>query len=253
MNRYLNGTPLEEMAIRRIREHCPPEGYVVAFSGGKDSVVVLDLVRRSGCKHTALYSLTTVDPPELVHFIRREYPDVAWHRPEKSMWELIVEHGIPPLRRMRYCCRTLKEESTQNCHVVTGVRAAESPERAKRADVTGTCAKLGTHSVNPIVDWLDGDVWDYIRERHLPRCSVYREGWKRLGCVMCPFANKARDLVRWPKIAAAYHRACCRAFAKPREDKPPFTFASGGEMYEWWISGAAREKDEPGQASLFGD
>jgi len=98
-----------EIAIDRLKAFCPPEGYYVAFSGGKDSVVIFDLVKRSGCKFDAHYNLTTVDPPELVKFIRQQHPEVTIRRPEKTMWKLIVENGMPPTRLIRYCCRILKE------------------------------------------------------------------------------------------------------------------------------------------------
>ena len=61
---FSRARPKDEIAIDRLREFEPPEGYYVAFSGGKDSITVLDLVRRSGVKYDAHYSLTTVDPPE---------------------------------------------------------------------------------------------------------------------------------------------------------------------------------------------
>lgn len=59
----------EALAIQIIRDNEPPEGYFVAFSGGKDSVVALGLTRRAGVRHEASHNLTTVDPPELVRFI----------------------------------------------------------------------------------------------------------------------------------------------------------------------------------------
>jgi len=65
----LFGKVNDEIAIERIKSFEPPEGYYVAFSGGKDSIVVLDLVKRAGVKYDAYYHVTGIDPPELVHFI----------------------------------------------------------------------------------------------------------------------------------------------------------------------------------------
>lgn len=74
----------EAQSLERIRYFCPPEGYYVAYSGGKDSTVILDLIRRSGVPYEAHYNLTTVDPPELVAFIRKQ-SDVIIDHPKSSM------------------------------------------------------------------------------------------------------------------------------------------------------------------------
>lgn len=97
-----------QIAIDRLREYEPPEGYHLAYSGGKDSDTILELAKMAGVKFDAHYQLTTVDPPEVVQHIKA-HPEVQIHRPEKTMWQLIVENGMPPLRQMRYCCRILKE------------------------------------------------------------------------------------------------------------------------------------------------
>ena len=121
----------ESEALDLLRQHEPPEGYYVAYSGGKDSTVILDLVRRSGVKYDAHYNVTTADPPELVYHIRRQ-PEVICDRPTMSMWELIPKMGIPPTRMTRYCCAVLKERAAHGRTVITGVRAAESVSRRKR-------------------------------------------------------------------------------------------------------------------------
>ena len=84
-------------ALEFLRDFEPEDGYYLAYSGGKDSTVLLDLARRSGVKFDAHYNLTTVDPPELVRFIRTQ-PDVIIESPEKTMWELIIEKRMPPTR-----------------------------------------------------------------------------------------------------------------------------------------------------------
>ena len=66
----LNGKTKEELAIEFLQEHEPPEGYFLAFSGGKDSVVLYDSALRSGVKFEAYYSATGIDPPQLIKFIR---------------------------------------------------------------------------------------------------------------------------------------------------------------------------------------
>ena len=72
-----------------VRYH--PDGYYLAFSGGKDSVVLYMLAKMARVKFRAHYHLTTVDPPELVWFIRKEYPEVKIAYPALTMWELIVK------------------------------------------------------------------------------------------------------------------------------------------------------------------
>lgn len=72
-----------------IRYH--PDGYYLAFSGGKDSVVIYALAKMAGVRFKAHYHMTTVDPPELVRFIRSSFPEVSTDYPEYSMWNLIVK------------------------------------------------------------------------------------------------------------------------------------------------------------------
>lgn len=80
----------------------------LGFSGGKDSVVILDLAERSGIKYNAIYANTTVDPPGTISFIKKNYPQVQIMHPEKSFFRLIEEKGFPS-RLRRFCCEKLKE------------------------------------------------------------------------------------------------------------------------------------------------
>lgn len=254
--------PLQEMtlfgavdkvavAIERLKAFEPPEGYYLAFSGGKDSQVIYDLAMRAGVCFDAHYSLTTVDPPELVKFIREEYPTVTIEKPPRTMWELIVHYRMLPTRVMRYCCRELKERGGTGRLVITGVRWAESSRRRQRA-MTESCVRNGTKRyLHPIIDWTEDDVWEYHRNYISRHCRLYDEGWRRIGCILCPMSTEIeRDMARWPKIAAAYRRAIERAWKLRVERGDSLSFRSADELWYWWIARHAKGKDI-GQAELF--
>ena len=224
-----------DIAIQRLKAFDPEEGYYLAFSGGKDSVTIKALADMAGVKYDAHYSLTTVDPPELVHFIQREHKDVKIEHPETTMWKLIVKNGMPPTRLMRYCCRILKETGGSGRRVVTGIRQQESYKRSNRRLVEQGFNDKSITYVNPIIDWSDKDVWEFINGNGIPYCSLYDEGWKRLGCVCCPNGNQQKQAERWPKIADGYRRACVRAFDVRKAKGLPTSWDSGEEMFEWWL------------------
>ena len=133
----LNGKTKLETTLDRIRMFEPEEGYYLAFSGGKDSQCIYELAKMAGVKFDAHYSVTSVDPPELVQFIKKNYPDVIFEIPHDkngkpvTMWTLIRENAMPPTRIIRYCCRVLKESSGKGRVTMTGVRWAESTNRKR--------------------------------------------------------------------------------------------------------------------------
>ena len=126
-----------EKTLEKIKTFEPAEGYYLAFSGGKDSQCIYHLCKMAGVKFDAHYRVTSVDPPELVKFIKDQYPDVAREIPRDkdgkpiTMWSLIPQKKLPPTHIARYCCAELKESGGDGRLTMTGVRWAESSNRKK--------------------------------------------------------------------------------------------------------------------------
>ena len=97
--------------------------------------------------------------------------------------------------------------------------------------------------VNPIYEWTDQDVWDYIRYYNIPYCSLYDKGYKRLGCVMCPLASKEqrlREAKDFPIYKSNYIKAFDRMLeARKRAGKNDRdghgTWTDGESVYRWWM------------------
>lgn len=232
-----------EQAIENLREFCPPKGFYACNSFGKDSVVLMRLLKLAGVPYDAHFHPSTVDPPEVRCFGKEHHPETVIEKPPDSMFKLILRQGIPPTRRMRYCCRVFKEEMGVGRIVLTGVRRAESRTRMDR-QLVSTCPRMGKIVVNPLIEWSEEDIWDFIHTYDVPYCPLYDEGWKRLGCIGCPvayFRTRLKEFERWPKFFRAYMQ-CFNKLAE-REDR---TWNTGDELFRWWTE-EGRWKDEDHQ------
>jgi phosphoadenosine phosphosulfate reductase len=232
-------------AIELLREHEPDDGYYVAFSGGKDSCAIKKLVQMAKVKHECWYSQTTIDPPELVRFIKEYHSDVKWNLPKHGnmMHRVATRKGTPPTRSVRWCCEEYKENCGGDSVRVFGVRSAESKAREDRWRELSEYN--GKPVVCPIVYWTDDQLWEFIRLYEVPYCSLYDEGWDRLGCVGCPLINKTKqdkEFARWPAFERNWKKAVIanweryKDLPRERDGKPRYQakFNTGEEFWQWW-------------------
>ena len=183
---------------------------ILAFSGGKDSIVLYDLVKRVvGNDIPIIHAVTTRDPAGTLSFIRNNYPDVMLDMPDTTFGELVRKKGFPS-RMRRFCCEVLKERVGIGKRVFGGMRQSESIKRSayepEMCDERGFMK--GTKHLLPIVSWTDDDVWTYIRGRGLPYTKYYDAPYclKRHGCVACPLAywkHRVAEYRIFPKWALA--------------------------------------------------
>lgn len=239
-----------KIAIEILKDLEPEEGYHVADSGGKDSCVILELVKMAGVKYDAHHSLTTIDPPELVYFLRDYHKDTIIDRPKKPFLTRLAENGYPQ-RIRRWCCKEYKETGGAGRLVITGVRADESYKRARRNFLETCTQDPSRRFLNIIFTWTESDVWDFIKKYSVPYCKLYDEGWKRIGCLFCPNAGKRRlqDAINYP----GYTRAFIKAFEnlyQNKKDKWKNDWTSGEQMFWDWIK-EEKETEDESQGRLF--
>lgn len=226
-----------------LKEFEPPEGYYFCFSGGKDSVVCLDLLLRAKVKFQTFYNITTIEHPETLDFVK-QFPNINYIEPKSSIVDLIRKKGFPPTIRYRYCTSELKVVHGRNRLKVMGIRAAESAKRKARYQEVNIDSKRDNY-VLPLFNWLDKDIWEYIGKYNLPYHPLYNEGYKRVGCMLCPFAPKwqfVRELNAYPDAVQSYYLACVDSYnQKKMEGKKFDTFSDGEDIFLWWLRTVMRD------------
>jgi phosphoadenosine phosphosulfate reductase len=233
--------------------------YHACTSHGKDSVVMDWILKQAGVDYKLYNSHTTLDPPELVRFGRKHYPETVTAFPARPLLVQMVEaegQG-PPTRLGRWCCEIYKEQGCKNQIKVFGVRAEESYNRKMHWRVWKPHRADDSWILNPLLYWTETDVWDLIRREKIPYCTLYDEGFKRLGCIGCPMAGKGRlkEWARWPKYKEAWQRAFEKFWERWHgvplerrrwvscEGKYPFVALKGETAERRWVTKRGRFED----------
>lgn len=202
------------------------DGFYLAFSGGKDSQALYHLAVMSGVQFKAHMNLTSIDPPEVIRFVKMRYKDVVLHKPKDSIFNMFVKKKfLLPSRIIRWCCAEIKEGGGSGTVCLTGIRKQESTRRSKRnpvevsnrsfsgdlegfeewrkkvknlnqdqfAETSETDVRCINGKdkiiINPIIEWTLQDVWYFLNEVvKVPHCELYDKGWHRIGCILCPMS-----------------------------------------------------------------
>lgn len=100
-----------------------------------------------------------------------------------------------------------------------------------------TCYKRRKTVLNPIIDWSDAEVWEFIKTYNVPYCDLYDKGYKRLGCIGCPMSGQQlEELEQFPQIKRAYLRAFSKMLEERKAKQLDTEWETPEEVLNWWVS-----------------
>lgn len=263
--------------------HYYKKPLICTYSGGKDSDVMLEIFKRSEIPFEVHNSHTTADAPQTVWHIREVFRNLElnginckiempkYKGERTSMWKLIPQQLMPPTRMVRYCCSILKESGCKNRYIATGVRWDESSQRSKRAEfekcgaskktkekfssdnlnerrMTELCMQKRKMIVNPIIDWTNKDIWEFVRSENIKTCDLYNMGYTRVGCIGCPMAGKLRwkQFNDFPKYKKMYMDAFGKMIKERKKRNLKCQWNNAEDVFMWWME----DENIPGQMSI---
>lgn len=265
------------------------EPYYLCYSGGKDSDTIRILAELAGVRHTIENNHTTVDAPETVRYIRSipnvhiNYPKkTMWQLiVEKRMpptrinryccAELKESGGKGRLRitgvrwdesrnrRVNNDVITIKDKTKRIRKTASELEAdvhetqkgglVMNMDNDKNRRFVEHCYRTSNVMINPIIDWTDDDVWDFLRYYGCESNPLYRCGYNRIGCIGCPMAGEHRivEFNNYPKYKNLYTMAFDRMVKKNNDDliQNRMNWKNGDDVMKWWLG------EDPLQLSMF--
>lgn len=195
-----------KQAKRLIKSVCAMHNVALAFSSGKDSVVLDYLAREVNAPVTRFHNVTTIDPPGTIRFAENHGCTIV--RNDLSFLDLVEKKGFPTMFR-RFCCKELKERYYSD-YALFGIRKEESVKRnacySSFDDIYYYTKKKFTNRFFPLLNFTDNDVAEIINGKSLECHPLYYDYKgqfcveRRLGCIGCPLQGDRGkiDYLKYP-------------------------------------------------------
>lgn len=253
-----------DQAIRLLKAYDKPDEPVeIAYSGGKDSDVILQLAKEAGINFRAIYKNTTIDPPGTIKHAQEMGAEIR--QPKQTFFQIVAQKGFPN-RARRFCCELIKEYKIHNT-IVIGVRRAESRKRAERYKEPSECRLYNNktehvEAIYPILEWTNEDVAEFIDDRKIKCAPIYYDEngkfhvERRLGCMGCPLAGRRmriENFKKHPGLVKCYTNAGAKFLASHPNGKINKNY--DGDIYAYFYRNLFCDSEQEFQhvaTGLFG-
>ena len=275
--------------LRSFEPKNDPNGYYLCYSGGKDSDCIRILAQLAGVKHDIVHNLTTVDAPETVYYVKSipnviiNAPEQSmWRlirekkhpptRVSRYCCEELKEHGgkgrlkITGVRKSESVNRSNNSElvkiigKPKTTQKMAGELGADfrvtkqgglvmNMDNSPARRLVESCYRTSSTMINPIIDWTEDEVWEFLRHYGCESNPLYKCGEKRIGCIGCPMQGgkgMKSDFEKYPKYRANYVKAFDRMLEARKKDGlvNRVGWETGEDVMRWWVG------DSPLQITL---